>query len=58
MQKQTEIPREGGQDRWDANWKIGLPYVAMWATSKPAESQVLLRPVLAYRGSQMRGSHA
>ena len=26
MQKQTEIPRGGGHDRWDANWKIGSPY--------------------------------
>ena len=52
MQKQTEIPQEGGQDPWDANWKIGSLY--KWATSKPAECQVPLRPVLAYCGSQMR----
>jgi len=45
MQKQTEIPREGGQDRWDANWKIGSPYNAMLATTKAPEFRAPFRPV-------------
>ena len=54
MQKQTEIPWEGGQDRWDENWKICSLYDAMRATTKVPEFRVPFRPVRAYRGSQVR----